>query len=82
MQDFKYIVEFDNGESTRVIGEAESYKECSDIISKFLEERNYKSHYWRHWITEDGKKIQTDVGSHFEFFFISRSDNEDMTLML
>lgn len=81
-QTFNYIVEFDNGHSARVIGETKDYKECSEIISKFLEDHNYKSHYWRHWISEDKKKIITDVGSWSQFFYISRSDNEDMTMML
>lgn len=81
-QTVKYIVEFGNDNSTRVIGETESYEETSDIISKFLEEHNYKSRYWRHWITENKKKIKVDVGSWSEFFYVSRNDNEDMTLML
>jgi hypothetical protein len=81
-QTFNYIVEFNNGHSVRVIGETKDYKECSEIISKFLEDRNYKSRYWRHWVTEDKKKIQVDVGSWSQFFYISRSDNEDMTMML
>lgn len=82
METVKYIVEFDNGHSIRVIGEVDTYQETSYIIRKFLEEHNYKSHYWRYWVTEDRKKITVDVGSHTEFFFISRDDNKDITLML
>ena len=74
MNNLKYIIEFNNGYSTRVIGEADSYQEARQVVVKFLEEKNYKSHYWRSWATEDGKKIQLDVGSWSEFFYISRND--------
>ena len=81
-QTFTYIVEFDNGETTRVIGKSKDYRECLDIISNFLEDKKYVSRYWRHWVTDNGKKIKTDVGCHTQFFYISRDDGEDMTFAL
>lgn len=38
-------------------------------IENFLKKRNYKSHYSRYWIEENGN-IKIDVGSHSEFFII------------
>ena len=73
----KYIVEFGTtSEINRVIGEAETIKECYQIIMEFLNDHNYKSRYQRMWI-EDGK-VTVDVGSWSEFFWISRSDGSSM----
>lgn len=75
----KYIVEFRNGiKQYRVIGKANNFDEFYEIISKFMEERHFKSYYQRYWI-EDGK-MKCDVGSYTEFFYVSRSDGSDMTL--
>ena len=73
----KYIVEFGtDSKISRIIGEAETIKECHQIIMKFLDDHNYKSHYQRMWV-EDGK-VAVDVGSWSEFFWISRSDGSSM----
>ena len=73
----KYIVEFGTtSKINRVIGEAETIKECHQIIMKFLNEHDYKSYYQRRWV-EDGK-VAVDVGSWSEFFWISRSDGSSM----
>ena len=73
----KYIVEFGTtSKVNRVIGEAETIKECYQIIMEFLNDHNYKSRYQRMWI-EDGK-VTVDVGSWSEFFWISRSDGSSM----
>ena len=73
----KYIVEFGTTSKTnRVIGEAGTIKECHQIIMKFLDDHNYKSHYQRMWV-EDGK-VTVDVGSWSEFFWISRLDGSSM----
>ena len=73
----KYIVEFGTtSKINRVIGEADTIKECHQIIMKFLDDHNYKSHYQRMWV-EDGKVV-ADVGSWSEFFWISRSDGSSM----
>ena len=73
----KYIVEFGTRlEKSRIIGGAETIKECHQIIMKFLDEHDYKSYYQRMWV-EDGK-VAVDVGSWSEFFWISRSDGSSM----
>ena len=73
----KYIVEFGARlEKSRIIGDAETVKECHQIIMKFLDDHDYKSYYQRMWI-EDGKVV-VDVGSRSEFFLISRSDGSSM----
>ena len=73
----KYIVEFGTTPKiNRVIGEADTIKECHQIIMKFLDEHDYKSYYQRRWV-EDGK-VAVDVGSWSEFFWISRSDGSSM----
>ena len=73
----KYIVEFGTKpEKSRIIGNAETIKECHQIIKKFLNDHNYKSHYQRMWV-EDGK-VTVDVGSWSEFFWISRADGSSM----
>ena len=73
----KYLVEFGTTpEINRVIGEADTVKECHQIIMKFLDEHDYKSYYQRMWV-EDGKVV-VDVGSWSEFFWISRSDGSSM----
>ena len=73
----KYIVEFGTDSKTsRIIGEAETIKECYQIIMKFLDDHNYKSHYQRMWIEDS--KVAVDVGSWSEFFWISRSDGSSM----
>ena len=73
----KYIVEFGNNlDGSRIIGDAETIKECHQIIMKFLDEHDYKSYYQRMWI-EDNKVI-IDVGSWSEFFWISHSDGSSV----
>ena len=73
----KYIVEFGQKlDKSRVIGEADTVKECHQIIMKFLEDRNYKSYYQRMWV--ENKKVIIDVGSWSEFFWISHSDGSSM----
>lgn len=73
----KYIVEFGTRlEKSRIIGDAETVKECYQIIMKFLNDHNYKSHYQRMWVEDN--KVKVDVGSWSEFFWISRSDGSSM----
>ena len=73
----KYIVEFGTRpERSRMIGDAETIKECHQIIMKFLDEHDYKSYYQRMWV-EDGR-VAVDVGSWSEFFWISHSDGSSM----
>ena len=73
----KYIVEFGTtSKINRAIGEADTVKECHQIIIKFLNDHDYKSYYQRMWV-EDGK-VTVDVGSWSEFFWISRADGSSM----
>ena len=68
-----YLVEFGTSrEKSRVIGKADTIKDCHQIIMNFLDYYNYKSRYQRMWL-EYGKII-IDFGSWSEFFWISRSD--------
>lgn len=68
-----YRVEFGTShEKCRAIGEADTIKDCRQIIMNFLDEHSYKSHYQRMWF-EHGKII-IDFGSWSEFFWISYSD--------
>lgn len=43
--------------------------EANKFIVDFLDEKNYKSHYWRRWNVSDNIE-RIDVGSHTEFFEI------------
>ena len=73
---FKYKVEFDNGHSTRVIGNANDMETCWKIINDFMDERNYMSYYQR--VTLLDNKLWIDVGSHTRFFYMSRYDGKSM----
>ena len=80
----KYIVEFQNSNrDIRKIGEADTSKKCNQIIRQFLEDHNYKSYYWRYFPAGGiigANKIQIDVGSWSEFFFISHEDGSEINL--
>lgn len=65
-----YIVYFENSNGDkRQIGAAAQKNEANKFIVDFLDEKNYKSHYWRRWNTKDNIE-RIDVGSHTEFFEI------------
>lgn len=53
------------------IGEADDDKQASKIIKRFCDDRNFKIHYTRKWLGDDGREV-IDVGSHTEFFIIER----------
>lgn len=64
-------VYFENAKKERrIIGIAKSKNEVFDLIEKFLEKYNYKSYYSRIWEKNDEYVI--DVGSHSEFFMVSK----------
>ena len=44
-----------------------------NLIKDFIYRVNpqYKIYYYRHWINEDNKMV-VDVGSHIEFFYVSK----------
>lgn len=65
-----YIVYFENSNGDkRQIGAAAQKNEANKFIVDFLDEKNYKSHYWRRWNVSDNIE-RIDVGSHTEFFEI------------
>lgn len=53
----------------RVLAVAHNNEEANEIISAFLEAKNYKSFYWRYWKNQNGDTM-VDVGSHSEFFIL------------
>lgn len=69
----RYIVELQNSKGgTRIIGKVDNFDEFCNVLSKFLEDRHFNSYYQRYWKAD--RKIICDVGSHVEFFLISRND--------
>lgn len=57
-----------NGELIK-LGEAHNQKEVRKIISKHLEEHNFKSYYWRWWREHNGLWM-CDIGSWSEFYVV------------
>lgn len=69
----RYVIEFQNSkDKTKVIGKVDNFDEFRDVLFKFLEDRHFCSYYQRYWMANG--KIICDVGSHVEFFLISRND--------
>lgn len=69
----KYVVEFQNSKGkTKIIGKVDNFKEFREILFEFLEDKHFHSYYQRYW--KANGKIICDVGSHVEFFLISRND--------
>ena len=54
----------------REIGQANNEKEAFKIIKDFLSAHNFTSYYTRYW--EENGYLKIDVGSHTEFFYISK----------
>lgn len=65
------LFENSNGK-TRIIGEVITQKEAHEVITKFLNEHNYKSYYMRTWKT-DGKTTAVDVESYTERFYFKET---------
>lgn len=63
----KLLFQNSQGEE-RVIANVDSFSEACEEIDKFIDERNFKSHYKRVW-EQDGR-LKFDVGSWTEFFFL------------
>ena len=59
----------------RVIAEPNSKKEIIEEINKFLDEHNFKSYYTR--VCYTGERLELDVGSHTEFFYVEGMTFED-----
>ena len=56
----------------RIIGKGRNYKQANKIIHKFLNFKNYKSHYWRTWRPDYDDTTWIDVGSWSEIFCIKK----------
>jgi len=61
-------VTFKGYSGERNIGVADTYNDAMKIINKFLNEHHFKSYYSIMRVLND--KIQIDVGSHTEFFYL------------
>ena len=59
----------------RVIAEPSSKEEVVKEIDKFLDEHNFKSYYTR--ICEENGRLEFDVGSHTEFFYVEGMSLEE-----
>ena len=66
---YKYILYFDNGVSERVIGRYTTIDGAYSGIRKFCEDRHFKIYYMR-VCKIPNRRIQVDVGSHTQFFYI------------
>lgn len=60
----------DKNDNEREIGVTVGFDKAYQLINNFLEDHNYKSYYTR-FCGEDGR-IQVDVGSWTEYFYIER----------
>ena len=59
----------------RVISEPETKEETIKEINKFLDDHNFKSYYTR--ICEADGRLELDVGSHTEFFYVEGMSLEE-----
>ena len=67
----KYPIYFENSSGERrIIAEIETPEEVFKTINKFLDEHKFKSYYCR--ITDGDTEYCLDVGSHTEFFYVSK----------
>lgn len=57
------------------IGRVSSMKQANRTIYQFLKEHDYHSYYSRFW--EENGETWIDVGSHSEFFIITKEEGED-----
>ena len=71
------ILEFESQyKEKRVISKPPDIKSMWEDIDKFLKEHNFRSYYSR--INFLGDKLQIDVGSHTEFFYVSEFNSGDL----
>ncbi len=64
-------VYFENSQGKkREIGQVDSREKAFEIIENFLFKHNFTSYYTRYW--EENGYLKVDVGSHTEFFYISK----------
>lgn len=64
-------VYFENSQGKKKeIGQVDSEEKAFEIIKNFLSAHNFTYYYIRYW-GEDGY-LKVDVGSHTEFFYISK----------
>lgn len=64
-------VYFENSQGKkREIGQVNSKEKAFGVINDFLLAHNFISYYTRYW--EENGYLKVDVGSHTEFFYISK----------
>ncbi len=68
MMELYFVTNYDK-EVCRLLLKSDSRKEIDNEIQKFLDERKFKSPYWR-MFGQEGDILDIDVGSHSEFFEI------------
>lgn len=66
------------GTKDTLIGEANTPKECWNIMFQFLEDRNYKSYYQRYWVVDNCFTV--DYGSYSSFFHVYKTDGSEITI--
>ena len=66
----------DRFNNTRFVAEVETIKQAYDAITEFCEERKFEITCFRTWEHDD--KTVVDVGSHFELFYITERENDEL----
>lgn len=65
-------VYFENSQGKkREIGQVDNEEKAFGVIKDFLSAHNFISYYTRYW--EENSYLKVDVGSHTEFFYISKN---------
>ena len=65
-------VYFENSQGKkREIGQVDNEEKAFWVIKDFLSVHNFISYYTRYW--EENGYLKVDVGSHTEFFYISKN---------
>lgn len=67
------LVFIDSKDNQRELGIFETVEEAENKIKEFLEEKHFKSPYWRKIYFDN--KLTYDVGSWYEFFVIYYDNN-------
>lgn len=69
-------VYFENSKKKEIfIGSANDDRQAMKIIHNFCNERGFKIYYTRMWIDKDNEnRTWVDVGDHFYFFIIDKTD--------
>lgn len=60
----------------RIIGKPSCLSEATKIISNFLENHNFTTYYTI--MQFEGDRLEFDVGSHTEFFYLDEIDDKTL----